>query len=875
MAPLRGGVRMPKPNRVAIRREVQERLRQVAAHSSLLPMPYHCDGSRISAAEWEEYHQRAALYHKAMPHIRRMVGRPSIKTAEAVWNLLSPYMADMQEKFDHLITNGYGWLTEDEKNELEVIAKQALLIVLHTFIVAGEAHKNVTYNMLFDALCRKFSDHHRCSLASSVRDMRKETVWMCQRDLLRNGIDPHKYWRLTLNWSQASTGHNPLFSIEKKAYSGKGQVIRVIPIESAVRTEIENILSKDTQYVSPHIKGIRACFINTELPRRPIKYEMCAEAPYNLVPLGEKSDKLLRLQSEACLWFDTGAFNKDYREAKQERDEFARRMLDEFGLDVYISDTKRQVRDDEAKRFKEIWSKREKEAYFISVKIGLRQKQFDPQIEPTVHDELSDTQKKAKWVKRHADLKSELQECKDDSIDILHLSVEDVVRAAISTRQLRRDIRQLLTQFDRAQRHVNEYKRVYEQVREMDGPHLIHSAFDRVINRRYQPVHLWPSYVTSKSGTLPEDEMGPVPNNENKLESYRKRWFKARDPETGEPIHFVSRDISSSQTQIIATLLGIEKLEELTMGDSGKSFKETMADWAWQEFGNPVSDSVPPERSHLFGKYSGPNDPRLQELCKTLWMRVSYGGSAYSVVEEQRRDIKTYGPGWTTKVAQQFLDKLYVEFPEIKAFLAACRRIGEITYNKDCYSGVTFTDPSDGVIICWNPVERYNTKTSNNGRKLSISLPGKYVSEEWELDPEFQEAKPNTDGEYPVNLHQLKKMIAPCLVHVLDSFYSTLVMEKLAERGITDFVGIHDCWMIPQRVSVSGKICSGLEVLHEVMDETAAEWYAGLGPVYQDLIRYLGDDPKYKDLVWNAYNKWKERVAKGHPIKFKAKDTAV
>jgi len=865
---------MPIPNREAIRREVQERLGQIADASSLLPMPYHCGGRRMSAAEWEEYHQRTALYYKAVPYIKEKVGRPCVKTAEAVWDLLLPNMAVMQEKFDHLITNGYRWLTEDEKNELKVIAKQALLIVLHTFVVAGETRRNVTYNMLFDALCRKFSDHHRCSKASSVRDMRKETVRMCQRDLHRNGIDPYKYWRLTLSWSHEKTGHNPLFYIEKTAYTGLGQSINVTVINSEICTEFKKIIEDDKQYIPPHTKEIAVCFIDEKLHKRRPKYELCAEKEYNQVRLGSNSQTMLDLQSKALLWFDAGAFNEDYRAAERERDELAALIEAGYGLKASLSDMKRKIRPKGKKKHGELWSKRDKKIFVLSIMYGLRHKQFDPEIESEVHNQLSDKDERKKWEKHMAELKKELGELNDSSIDVLHLSVEDAVRASISTRDWRRDVRHALTPFDRAHRHVNEFKRVHNQVKNMDGPHLIHSAFDRVINRRYQPVHLWPSYVTSKAGKLLEGETDQVPQNERKLESFRKRWFKARDPETGEPCHFVSCDVSSSQTQIIATLLGVEKLEELTMGHSVKPFKETMAEWAWKQFGNPVSESIMRERSYLYGKYSGGKDTRLHDLCKTLWMRVSYGGSPFSVVQEQRRDKETYGPGWTTEIARHFLDKLYVEFPEVKSFLEACRRIGDIVYEKDRYSGVTFTDPSDGATIRWNPVQRDNDKTSNHGRRLTVSLPGRYVKKKGQKR-KFIENAPNAAGEYPVSKRQLKKMIAPCLVHVLDSYYSTLVMEKLAKRGITDIVGIHDCWMVPQRVSISGEICDGLDVLHQAMDEASVEWYAGLGSVYQDLIRYLGDDAQFGNLIMTAYHKWQERVSKGYKPVFKAKDTAV
>ena len=117
-------------------------------------------------------------------------------------------------------------------------------------------------------------------------------------------------------------------------------------------------------------------------------------------------------------------------------------------------------------------------------------------------------------------------------------------------------------------------------------------------------------------------------------------------------------------------------------------------------------------------------------------------------------------------------------------------------------------------------------------------------------------------------------MIAPCLVQVLDAYYSSVVMRKLHERGITSFVGIHDCWMVPETVQtvVGGetKISKGLDVLKEVMFEADDEWYDGLGPVYDDLLSYLGDDGDYRKLISSARDKWERRKGKGSPPHFRA-----
>jgi hypothetical protein len=61
---------------------------------------------------------------------------------------------------------------------------------------AARTGRGVTYNEVFDEVCRKFSDHFVASPASRSRDMRPITVKNAHRDLLCNYIDINKLWTL-------------------------------------------------------------------------------------------------------------------------------------------------------------------------------------------------------------------------------------------------------------------------------------------------------------------------------------------------------------------------------------------------------------------------------------------------------------------------------------------------------------------------------------------------------------------------------------------------------------------------------------------------------------------------------------------------------
>ena len=776
---------MPSPQRVKRARDVQEKLALVSGPEHLLPMPHDLETERgnkkkkIRLDEWEEFYQRRALYRASFPDYDKRVGKPLPETVRAIWCLLAPYMEGYQGEFDELPRTSRKWLTTEEKQLLQDVSKEALIIVLDTFVVAGLAHRGISYNNLFDALCRKYSDNHRASKAQTVRDMRWETVWRCQRDLQLCGIDAHRYWKLAVgNWTTQRS--NPLFEVKR----GRGGLYRVIPgRDLSELSRFESILEEDRQYTRSDSPGLEVLPADVKPRNEYRRYKVCAEWPYNQVQIGERSRRLLRLQSKSCLLFDVDNFNSDYGNALRLVELLSKQIWQDWALDV------------------------------SSHSIGA-------------------------WITAPG-------HCK-----------------------------QVIARYERAMQHINAFRRTYEQVKHKNGQILIHSGFARVINRRFQPLHLWPAYVTSKNdnilGETSEAEFHR--RSENQLESYRHRWFKACDPETQQACELVGFDISSSQTQILATLLCVDELEKLTMGDKGVSFKETMAKWAWDRH-NDATD-----RFELRGKtrhippYSGPSDPRLEELCKALWMRLSYGSPIGKVVNDQDADPDAYGPGWTVANAKLFREFLYGKFPEVERFLGACRKIADVSFRRNKYAGVTFVDPFDQAKARWNPVAKEDREKRNWGCNLVISIPGKTAKKRGQSgEGRFNEAKPNAAGDYPVDIAELRKMVSPCLVHLLDAYYSSLVMERLAEQGVGDFVGIHDCWLVPERVSVNGEILDGRALLKEAMREAAREWYKGLGPIYERLLGYLRKDEEYSAFVRNARDKWATRVKDGFPVLFLAK----
>ena len=84
----------------------------------------------------------------------------------------------------------------------------------------------------------------------------------------------------------------------------------------------------------------------------------------------------------------------------------------------------------------------------------------------------------------------------------------------------------MLDEYDRLEAFLTGLGGVYDQVKHRTGLLPIKSGFSRVINRRYQPTHFWPTYVSNKPPEQMSENWDEEPAQEEL--SMRQRWFKAR-----------------------------------------------------------------------------------------------------------------------------------------------------------------------------------------------------------------------------------------------------------------------------------------------------------------------------------------------------------
>jgi hypothetical protein len=191
------------------------------------------------------------------------------------------------------------------------------------------------------------------------------------------------------------------------------------------------------------------------------------------------------------------------------------------------------------------------------------------------------------------------------------------------------------------------------------------------------------------------------------------------------PNMLVERDISSSQTQLLAAFLGLDDLEVLASRER-PNFKEYLAHRLWRLHVRTRGKLLAPG-------YTGPDDARLIAFVKELWMRRNYGGKFNKTVYDLANDPATYGRGWNSDVFatggvrraerywRYFLRKLPAWSHAVTQFLDACRYIGR---NADHERGLVFPDPLDGADVQWNPVCRVTRKLAVGKNHLEFRPAG-------------------------------------------------------------------------------------------------------------------------------------------------------
>ena len=727
--------------------------------------------------------------------------QPALETARHVWdqlagplqlrweNFLAPYL---RKKALHGNQAQAVPLTADELRDLEQTVQRAFCSAMRCAVRLGEMREPLTINKVFDALALGWSAnfrrmHEGFDIAPGVRVQSPSTYDGCYdvaslaaRDLLVAGINFDAIWETVAGRiserlePKEHEGFNPLYYVTHirtgspawhRGESGppRSRQVHLREWPWPFSYVVFKIHTEHDPSAKPAAPGYR--LLLSEPPAtRTRRQRIGGGRPYLQVDVGKDAEQCLRLQERQVVLLDVPAFQEDVQRATSERqrlgDALRARGLDPDG---HTKETERVTYGSVSYTR----SSRATGLYF--------------------------------YGKQHGDELKEEAEClfkKYDKADWL------------------------VSQFREAAQQVTAWIAAWSEelgLAHIRGPLYLatKSRYFVAPNGRFQPVDLSPLGVTKKpaawdDGALEEQSADSSGFADEEIAGLRQRWFKAPLLSATTKVggvypnaqKFVSLDISSSQTQILAFFLGLEQLQEAASGP--EKFQVTL---------NAHAQAYIKTQG-----YTGPGaEEQLKRLTKYTWMRFLYGSQVHRIVSDMWGQEDEFGPGWkvrgrtiakrkryATWMAQEFIESL-PGIDGLRQFKRLCAAISDCLKAEGSHEGAVFTSPYDRrngepIVTRWNPIERVDRFLDASRHKVIVKAPGH--RRQGRLIAHVMDSA----GNYPVDYRKLKQMIAPCVTHLQDAFFSYLVMTRLAERGVHSFVGIHDQWLVPAEVRVEGDV---------------------------------------------------------------------
>ena len=342
--------------------------------SDALPMPYKANARKSSDAEKAEYERRRTIHYQKNPEYETRFNRLPPAIFDRAWKLIKPWLLPRE-----IVIKG-----KDTQLKLSREEQVAMIVLVDLFVNAAKSGRGVTYNDVFDEVCRKYSDHFICSPAHQSRDMRPITVKNARRDLLSNHIDINKLWTI---FRDLQIGGDFISTSCRKSKDPSAP-LKVMFIKSHSVDDFVSLVTDHPKYFSSRSAGIRLKFaaraaaraIDPEDKDEFIEsQEYCAEVPYNKVQLKTESINSIEIQSRSELLFDVDAFKNDFKGATNYGIDLKREIVQQYKLDPLISNKPRHIFQKKGNHPKkgtkwvktEVWSERDKLVYYTSIVHGL------------------------------------------------------------------------------------------------------------------------------------------------------------------------------------------------------------------------------------------------------------------------------------------------------------------------------------------------------------------------------------------------------------------------------------------------------------------------------------------------------------------------
>jgi hypothetical protein len=750
-------------------------------------------------------HEIGALEHAGVRLPRRA-------TTVAVWRLVRRRLK--LRRMADLASTARG-LSPAVKSVLKLRALQSLVIATDYAVQAGRDGRTFTANGYVEALAERWSGIYRQTRdtwgTGRLADFKPETVKAIREELIGSGIPLTKLWR-------AIRGGVPDLFALGAPIRNKGRRVSLEDADGValpLLAKLDAILDVDTRYRRDRVRGPRLLLADDPMPPRKIARHVAGEQPYDVMHIGQGTERVLQWLESERVWLHVPAVLRDIERAETEKKTSPWPVI------------KRAWNDGLPARY---------------AQAGLDVPRKAPKRAPAEVRYWNAVERGLVWKARKAFVAREW-------------------RAYLAIGQHQSD----RARYNSLKGRLASMTAIRDQLEErgvIDKEYVeIKSAFYKHRTRRFQAVNVWPSEVSSSDEVAvpltPEDQaaivkarapwppemlarLGLSPERSRRVRydygdalptefavPQRVRWFHAPpwfnpefdkasewDPDATE--WFCGHDISGSQAQILAVLMGLDDVEKQLHAVPFKKLVATSA-----------------RALHEDGKLRLPDEmldnAGLLEETGKIAMPLLYGATERSLVLKMQRNPAKYGPGLDAPT----LSVLFQETPvieKLRLFLAVCEAVGAAAPA----AGVTVVDPLDGATFTWNPPKRRKGQISSGAFKLYCN--------------------PSTGQ---ISRKKLTRRIAPGLIQMLDALFASCVMVALRhiaaveQARVPALVAVHDAFLVPQGAS---------HYLPAAIEGAGQLWLPNLRPLYEVLERYLPSDHKYGQVVREWRAKWEQRV---------------
>jgi hypothetical protein len=720
---------------------------------------------------------------------------PRKATALYIWKLVR---RPMKLRRMAPITSTAKRLSPAVRAELKFRAAQSLVIALDCAVQAGRDGKPLTTNLFMEALAERWSPIYRQTKRTwgtgRLHDFRGGTVKNIREEIVGQGIAYQKLWK-------AIRGGVPGLYTTSAPIKDQGRKV-TLDEESVLLVLFDRALDNDKRYRRAGGRAPRLLLADDKPPRRKIAQRVAGERPFDIMHIGAAGEETLRRLEAARVFLRVPELYQDIGEAKaklaaaewpalkQEWDDILPKLFTDAGLDQIPEPAPRSATAEV-----KFWATAAR-SLALRTRKEFRGEAWKAYLTPAREQERN----------RYRTLKGRLA----------------------SMQAIQRELRG---------RGIAG-----------DADVEIKSAFFKHRTRRFQAVNVWPAEASSG-----EESITPIPPDARAIvremaellgaqwsftptelaTPQRIRWFKVRplteSPVAGRDLEHTSEstldlsglDVSGSQAQILAVVMGLRELEEQLHQTPFKKLV-ALSIRALQKQGK-----IRISRNLLA------NDTMLENVAKGVGMPALYGGQPSNLADKLRRDPERFETGLDTAGVKS-LFKHDPTLRQLLAFLPICEAVGHAACEASPTAGVTVEDPLDRVSFTWNPPKRRKVPVASGAFKLYV------------YEPELH------DNDSVVDEAKLVRRIAPGMIHMLDALYAAIVVENLNTLGVRDVVAIHDAFLVPSN--------AGAE-LKAAIAGAGHPWLLRLAPFYEFFERYLPASTREGRIVRQWRERWEQRKA--------------